>query len=81
MKPNYLWLLDSIIKVALNCLFNHRTQIVDGICFGRDTEANCGCHVTTVYTVLSDLENDFHVASLSQSPTGIEPAAYCYRIE
>ena len=69
MKPNYLRLLCSIIKVALNCLFNHRTQIVDGICFGRDTVTNGGSHVAAVYRVLRDLENDFHIGS----PAVIEP--------
>jgi hypothetical protein len=72
MKVNYLRLLCSIIKVALNGLFNHRTQIVDGIGFGRDTVANGGCHITTVHRVLRDLENDFHIGSLSLSSAGIE---------
>ena len=73
MKPNYLWPLCGIKKVTLNSLFNHRTQIVDRICFGRDTVTNGGCYVAAVDRVLRHLENDFHIASLSLSPAGIEP--------
>ena len=61
------------MKVALNGLFNHRTQIVDGICFGRDTVANRRSHIAAVYRVLRDLENDFHLGSVSLSQAGIEP--------
>jgi hypothetical protein len=73
MKPNYLRLLCRIMKVTLNGLFNHRPQIVDGICFGRDPVANGRCHIAAVYRVLRDLENDFHIGSVSLSPAGIEP--------
>ena len=73
MKPNYLRLLCSIMKVTLNGLFNHRTQIVDGICFGGDTVANRRSHIAAVYRVLRDLENDFHLGSVSLSLAGIEP--------
>jgi hypothetical protein len=61
------------MKVTLNGLFNHRTQIVDGIGFGRDPVANGRCQIAAVYRVLRDLENDFHLVSLSMSPAGIEP--------
>ena len=61
------------MKVALNGLFNHRPQIVDRICFGRDPVANGRCQIAAIYKVLRNLENDFHLVSLSLSPAGIEP--------
>jgi hypothetical protein len=68
VKPNDFGAIFGIKKVALNGIFDHVAQLIEGIGFGSNAITDGRCNVASVDQVLSDFENYFHVREYHSSP-------------
>jgi hypothetical protein len=57
--------LFRVVKVALDSVSNHLTQISKRIGFGGNSMTERGCNKASIDKFLGDFKDDFHMSTIS----------------
>jgi|HubBroStandDraft_2_1064218.scaffolds.fasta_scaffold830394_1 hypothetical protein len=65
MQANNFRHLFCIVEMALDCIFNHLTQIGKSVCFSRNSLTESGSNKASIDRILGDFKDDFHMSTIS----------------
>ena len=65
MKADNFRHLFRVVEMALDSVFNHLTQISQGIGFGGNSMTESGSNKASIDRILGDFQDDFHASTIS----------------